>query len=215
MTQDLAIPCAGDTLWLLPERALWWPAQRMLMVADAHFGKAATFRARGVPVPAGSTARAVARLDAVLARLPVAHIAWLGDLLHAREAVAATEALAAWRARHAQIACTLVRGNHDRHAGDPPASLDFNVLEEPWVMGPFALCHEPQDVAGHYVIAGHVHPGVILSGRGRDRLRLPCFRFGKTCALLPAFGEFTGLWTAPVAPGETLYGIADHKVWRL
>lgn len=215
MTQDLAITCAGDTLWLLPERALWWPAQRMLMVADAHFGKAATFRARGVPVPAGSTAQAVARLDAMLARLPVAHIAWLGDLLHAREAIAAADALAAWRARHAEIACTLIRGNHDRHAGDPPAHLDFNVVEEPWTLGPFALCHEPQTVAGHYVIAGHVHPGVILSGRGRDRLRLPCFRFGQSCALLPAFGEFTGLWTAPVNPGETLYGIADHKVWRL
>ena len=47
--KDYAIQCAGETVWLLPERALWWPAQRMLMVADAHFGKAATFRARGVP----------------------------------------------------------------------------------------------------------------------------------------------------------------------
>lgn len=54
---DLVIQCAGEAVWLLPERALWWPAQRMLMVADAHFGKAATFRARGVPVPAGSTDR--------------------------------------------------------------------------------------------------------------------------------------------------------------
>ncbi|TXD50975.1 DEAD/DEAH box helicase, partial [Ralstonia sp. TCR112] len=54
-SSDLAIQCAGETVWLLPERALWWPVQRMLMVADAHFGKAATFRARGVPVPAGST----------------------------------------------------------------------------------------------------------------------------------------------------------------
>ncbi|ANA35285.1 hypothetical protein R82526_02620 [Ralstonia mannitolilytica] len=212
---DLVIHCAGEAVWLLPERALWWPAQRMLMVADAHFGKAATFRARGVPVPAGSTGQAVARLDAMLARLPVAHIAWLGDLLHAREAQAALEALGAWRARHADVACTLVRGNHDRHAGDPPAALRFNVVEEPWVLGPFALCHAPQTVPGHYVIAGHVHPGIVISGRGRDRLRLPCFRFGAGAALLPAFGEFTGLWTAPAAPGEALYGVADGRVWPL
>ncbi|MCO5399193.1 ligase-associated DNA damage response endonuclease PdeM [Ralstonia soli] len=214
-THDLSIDCAGETVCLLPERALWWPAQRMLMVADAHFGKAATFRARGVPVPAGSTVQAVARLDAMLARLPVAHVAWLGDLLHAREAAGALSALAAWRARHADVACTLVRGNHDRHAGDPPAGLCFNVVEEPWTVGPFALCHEPQAVPGRYVIAGHVHPGVVISGRGRDRLRLPCFRFGPGCALLPAFGEFTGLWTAPAALDEALYGVADDKVWRL
>jgi len=212
---DVAMQCAGETVWLLPERALWWPAQRMLMVADAHFGKAATFRARGVPVPAGSTSQAVARLDAMLARLPVAHIAWLGDLLHAREAHAAIDALAAWRARHAEVACTLVRGNHDRHAGDPPADLRFNVVEEPWGIGPFALCHEPQVVSGRYVIAGHVHPGVVISGPARDRLRLPCFRFGTSGALLPAFGEFTGLWTAPATPGEALFAVADDCVWPL
>ncbi|MCT7311470.1 ligase-associated DNA damage response endonuclease PdeM [Ralstonia sp. CHL-2022] len=213
--QDLVIHCAGETVWLLPERALWWPAQRMLMVADAHFGKAATFRARGVPVPAGSTVQAVARLDAMLERLPAAHIAWLGDLLHAREAHAAIDALVAWRTRHAEVACTLVRGNHDRHAGDPPAALRFNVVEEPWAIGPFALCHEPQEVPDRYVIAGHVHPGIVISGRGKDRLRLPCFRFGQSGALLPAFGEFTGLWTAPVAPGEALYGVIDDRVWPL
>ena len=212
---DLPIECAGHTVWLLPERALWWPDQRMLMVADAHFGKAATFRARGVPVPAGSTAHALARLDAILARLPVAHIAWLGDLLHAREALAAADALGAWRGRYADVACTLVRGNHDRHAGDPPAHLRFNVVEEPWRQGPFALCHQPQTATDGYEIAGHVHPGVVLSGRGRDRVRLPCFRFGPTGALLPAFGEFTGLWTAPAAPGERLYGVADDRVWPL
>jgi DNA ligase-associated metallophosphoesterase len=213
--QDLVIRCAGETVWLLPERALWWPARRMLMVADAHFGKGATFRARGVPVPTGSTGQAIARLDAMLARLPVAQIAWLGDLLHAREAHAALDALVAWRTRHADVACTLVRGNHDRHAGDPPAGLHFNVVEEPWPIGPFALCHEPQVVPDCYVIAGHVHPGVVISGRAKDRLRLPCFRFGPTSALLPAFGEFTALWTAPPEPGEALFAIANDRVWPL
>ena len=128
---------------------------------------------------------------------------------------AAADALGAWRARHADVACTLVRGNHDRHAGDPPAHLHFNVVEEPWRQGPFALCHQPQTATDGYEIAGHVHPGVVLSGRGKDRVRLPCFRFGQTRALLPAFGEFTGLWTAPASPGERLYGVADDRVWPL
>jgi metallophosphoesterase superfamily enzyme len=38
-----------------------------------------------------------------------------------------------------------------------------------------------------------VHPGVRLHGAGRERARLPCFWFGPDGAVLPAFGEFTGL----------------------
>jgi len=40
----------GEELLLLPQRALWWPAQKTLLVADLHFGKAATLRAHGIPV---------------------------------------------------------------------------------------------------------------------------------------------------------------------
>jgi metallophosphoesterase superfamily enzyme len=57
----------GDTvLWLLADRALYWPERRWLCVADAHFGKAAAFRALGQPVPRGTTANNLARLDAQL-----------------------------------------------------------------------------------------------------------------------------------------------------
>lgn len=46
----------GGTRWqALPQRVAFWLARRWLVVADAHFGKAAVFRARGVPVPRGTT----------------------------------------------------------------------------------------------------------------------------------------------------------------
>ena len=57
----------GEAVQLLPDPALWWPAQHTLCVADVHLGKAATFRARGVPVPLGTTRGTLARLDAALA----------------------------------------------------------------------------------------------------------------------------------------------------
>lgn len=41
----LAVEVAGETVVLLPERALWIPAHHVVVVADLHWGKAATFRA--------------------------------------------------------------------------------------------------------------------------------------------------------------------------
>ncbi|HRM55421.1 MAG TPA: DEAD/DEAH box helicase, partial [Ottowia sp.] len=82
----MPIDTQGQRLWLLPDRTLWWPAARTLFVADAHFGKGATFRARGLPVPGGTTADNLARLGHALAERDVEHLVFLGDLLHAREA---------------------------------------------------------------------------------------------------------------------------------
>ena len=117
-----------------------------------------------------------------------------------------------WRRQHAALELVLVRGNHDDRAGDPPAALGVRAVDEPWPLGPLALCHHPQTVPGAYVLAGHVHPGVVLVGRARQRLRLPCFRFGATLGVLPAFGAFTGLQVVRPTPGEQVYAIADDRV---
>lgn len=208
------IELEGETLALLPERCAYWAREGVLLVADAHFGKAATFRSLGVPVPRGTTADNLARLDAALARTGARRLVFLGDFLHAQRgrAPGTLEALAVWRARHSRLALVLVRGNHDRSAGDPPASLGFNVVSEPCSAGPFALCHAPREVAGAYAIAGHVHPSYTVRGRANESLRLPCFWFGPRWAILPAFGDFTG--TAPIvrAPQDRVFVVADDRV---
>ena len=195
----ITLPC-GMALQLLPQRALWWPAARMVMVADVHFGKAATFRRAAQPVPHGTTADNLARLDAVLAATGADHLVFLGDFLHARSGAADAlwQQLLPWRQRHAHVAMTLVRGNHDQHAGDPPAALALALVNEPWLPwadAPVLACHHPQAVAGHTVIAGHLHPTLRLRGPARDALRAPCFSWGDGQLVLPAFGAFTG--TAP------------------
>jgi DNA ligase-associated metallophosphoesterase len=212
---SLPVHWAGELLQLLPERALWWPAGHVLFVADLHLGKAATYRALGQPVPGGTTQENLARLDALIARLAPQRVVFLGDFLHAAQARTVLATVADWRARHAGIAMTLVRGNHDSRAGDPPAALGIEVVDEPHLLGPFACCHHPQPHATHFVLAGHLHPACMLYGPGRDRVRLPCFVSEAGQAVLPAFGEFTGGWLMEAAPGRRFHAVGGAAVWAL
>ncbi|HEU4372166.1 MAG TPA: ligase-associated DNA damage response endonuclease PdeM [Telluria sp.] len=207
---------AGETVLLLAEKALYWPARRMLVVADIHFGKAASFRAQGVPVPRGTTSQNLAALDALMAAHDIAHIMFLGDFLHARaaHATATLAAMLAWRLRHPTLKLTLVRGNHDRHAGDPAASLAIEMVDEPYAMAPFSFCHHPDIVTGGYALAGHIHPSYLLATRF-DALRLPCFVVGPRRMILPSFGAFTGGFLITPDPGDAIYvssGEAVHFV---
>ncbi|MGE8058739.1 ligase-associated DNA damage response endonuclease PdeM [Pseudomonas sp. NPDC089547] len=207
----------GETLWLLPDKALYWPARKALLVADVHIGKAASFRALHQPVPRGTTAETLARLDALLAEHDCDQLVILGDFLHARtaRAPATLASLHAWRERHEQLRIVLIRGNHDRNAGDPPASLHIEVKDEPWVMEPFALQHEAHPHLTYPVLAGHVHPVFVLRSKARQRLRLPCFLMDDQVSLLPAFGEFTGGWKITPAKGSRVYLAGAGRVWPL
>jgi len=213
----LSLDLAGERLVLLPQRAAFVPAHRTLLIADAHLGKAVSFRRLGVPVPEATTAGTLARLDAALAASGAGRIVFLGDLLHsARAHAAATLAsVRQWRERHAGLELLLVRGNHDRHAGDPPADWGVTAVDEPLHLGGLTLKHHPDPEPGAYVLAGHVHPGIVLGGRAHDRLRLPCFHFGPTVGLLPAFGEFTGLHSVQAAPGDRVFVLAQGQVLAL
>jgi DNA ligase-associated metallophosphoesterase len=237
----LDVELGGVAARLLARRALWWPAESTLFVADVHLGKAETFRALGVPVPAGPTAATLRRLGELVDGCRARRLVVLGDLLHARPAQAprTVDALLTWRHERPALHCVLVRGNHDAHAGDPPAGLGIEVVDAPSPLGPFALCHEPADagqgggasgtgtgaatgagaVTGtgeeRYRLAGHVHPAVRLRGRAGDSVRLPCFAVGAREAVLPAFGDFTGGWTLPRAGAARLYAIAGARVFEV
>ena len=213
---DAIAEVAGERLVLLPERAAYWARARTLLVADTHFGKAATFRAAGIPVPRGTTTASLARLDAALARTGAARIVFLGDFLHAREGREAetTRVVGEWRSRNAAIEMLLVRGNHDARAGDPGPEIDIACVNGPVVEPPFVFTHKPAVSDDGYVIAGHIHPGARLTGPGRERAWLPCFWVRERTAVLPVFGEFTGLGDIDVAPGDRIWLVAEGAaVW--
>jgi len=208
------ILAAGRPVTLLADKAAFLAASRTLLVADAHIGKAVSFRALGVPVPRGTTSETLAALSALIATWGARRVVFLGDFLHSARAHAAATlgAVARWRREHASLELVLVRGNHDNRAGDPPPYLGMRVVDEPFELDGFAMCHHPSPRRGAYVLAGHLHPCVSLGGRGFDHLRLPCFWLGDDVGVLPAFGAFTGMHPIRAGASDRVFAIADGAV---
>jgi DNA ligase-associated metallophosphoesterase len=221
----LRVRLAGEDALLHPSGALFLSSSATLLVADAHVGKAVSYRKLGVPVPEATTGATLGALDAAVADTGAGTVVFLGDFLHsarshARETLAT---LREWRARQAGLALRLVRGNHDERAGDPPSDLGIDVVDEPLRQGPFALCHHPKPVPGAYVLAGHWHPCISVRGRAFERLRLPCFWLGddsggrpdRAIGVLPAFGSFTGMHRIEPAEGDRIFPVADGVIRAL
>ena len=205
----------GEQMLALPQKALFWPNQSTLFVADVHLGKDATMQAAGIPIPLGPTNSSLQNLTDLLLQVQPKRLVLLGDLWHAKAGRTAdlVADFVAWRQLHCEIEMLLVEGNHDAKAGPLPAEIGVSEVKEPHEMGPFSLCHYPETVARGYVLSGHIHPGVVLHGKGRQSMRLPCFWFGKRVAVLPAFGEFTGCGRVSPCEGDQVLLIAEGSVF--
>jgi DNA ligase-associated metallophosphoesterase len=211
---EVEIELKDERIVLLVERAIYWPRMQTLLLADTHWGKDAAFRASAVAVPGGSLNDDLARLSLVLQRTCAQKLIILGDLFHARKGRVPSvhEAVSQWRAQFPDLEITLVRGNHDLKAGDPDPEWRMACVDAPFVVPPFAFVHDPTVSGKGYVLAGHLHPGVRMTGLGRQELTLPCFWFGARTGILPAFGSFTGL--AVVAPkiGDSVFVIVENQI---
>lgn len=202
----------GTTLWLLPERALYWPEEGVLAASDLHWGKTESFRQHGIPLPSGVLDDDLARLSQALRRTGARRLLLVGDLIHTREGLTddVLQHVTRWRQTH-DVEMVLVRGNHDRHLKSLPAGWRMAIQEEHLDMGPFRFAHHPEPAPGRYVWAGHLHPMVRLAS-GADRLRLPCFHVGRAVGVLPAFSAFTGGNNVTHRPGERVFAIAGDAV---
>lgn len=217
MSEPAICRWAGESLHLLADRAIFWPVRHTLIVADPHFGKPSAFRNAGVPVPVGTTANDLTRLTQLIRQTEATRLVVLGDFFHHRtgQCDRTMHMLEEWRVEHASLSLTIIMGNHDRTSKEPPSHWNVEFSRRPLAEGPFLYCHEPCEQAGLFVLSGHIHPSIKLYDGVGHAMRLPCFLFSSGCALLPAFGGFTGTASVKPKPGDKVFGIADGQVIRI
>lgn len=210
----ITIGLGPATLELLAERAAFWQEHGTLFVADLHWGKDASFRARGLPLPDGDLDAELARLGDVLDSRDARRLVILGDLIHDRAGVTPTviRTVAAWRALRPGVETTLVVGNHDRHLPDLPPAWNVDRVPAPFDLAGLSCVHEPPEDPASPTLAGHLHPTIRLGRRG-DALRLPCFHRERNLLTLPAFAMFTnGVPVVRRGAHTAIWAIADDRV---
>jgi DNA ligase-associated metallophosphoesterase len=208
---DCELELCGESFLLLPEKAIFWEERGFLMLADLHLGKARHFRKSGFAVPDGE--KNFLLLSKLIQHFQPEKVLFLGDLFHStyNEAIGLLEA---FMQKH-PTTYELIIGNHDILAEEHYARLGMELTEGHRQEGPFCLCHEPMASSEGYVLSGHIHPGVRLQGRGRQSLRLPCFHFGESQGILPAFGSFTGLHMLQPEAEDQVFVVLEDEVCKI
>jgi uncharacterized protein len=213
----IVYPVLSEELYLLPDKAAYWPGRRMLIVADTHFGKSVHFQRSGLPVPSGTTQRDFERLDALLALFSVDRLLVLGDLFHSREN-GEWRKLGEWLSGKPFV-LELVKGNHDILPLSLYHDYGIRIYEKSFAEAPFWFAHNPPAEAeippGLFALSGHVHPAVTMTGKARQRLRLECFCFTSRQCILPAFGSFTGNEVLSRKDFQRVFVIAGSQVLEM
>ena len=204
----------GERLTLLPEKAIYWESKKLLLIADLHLGKTAHFRNNGIAVPEKVSHKNWLLLRRLFDLYQPKRVCFLGDLFHSvynKE----WEAFSILLQDYSAIRFELILGNHDILPISNYKNLNLIVHDE-LLEGPFLFTHEPvEDEIEHYNIAGHIHPGVRLKGKGKQSHRVACFYFGETNALIPAFGAFTGLATISTKKTDQIFIVVGQQVIKV
>lgn len=213
----MRITIARESLELLPEKALFWPAQKLLAVTDIHIGKAEGLQAQGIPIPSGAHQDDLKNLENLIQKTEAERILILGDLIHAKKSWTPTihQDLLNFFELFKDRKFTLLVGNHEKGSLPQLQTLPLEIKEEDLHHGPFTFCH------GHKVadknkfqIQGHVHP-VVNVRFGSTRLRLPCFVQEKQSLTLPSFGTLTGGFEVKPTQSAQIFVVAPKEVFRL
>jgi uncharacterized protein len=179
----------GVVMEAFPEGALWWDEMRLLVVADLHLEKGASFARRGQMIPPYDTVETLMRLGRLIARLNPGAVVALGDSFHDGEGAPNLTASNRDILRGLQGGreWIWISGNHDP---DRPAGLDGMAADQ-LAIGKLVFRHEPLVGAAEGEIAGHLHPCARVYGRGRS-VRRKCFAGDGMRMILPAFGAYAG-----------------------
>lgn len=210
----------GDEhLILSNERTVFWENERTLIIADLHVGKTGHFRKAGIGVPANIYKDDLHRLLAQILFFKAEKLIIVGDLTHSianRE----MDLFRKWRMDFSSLEVHLAKGNHDILDNRWYQEADICVHNEPLAIRQFLFAHDIlkprlEPPPGYYAFSGHVHPGVVIRGRGRQSLRFPCFYFTQQHCILPAFSHFTGTYAIDMQKEDEVFAIVDRELLPL
>lgn len=208
----MTISCKGEELILSKERAVYWASKKMLIISDLHLGKSATFRQAGIPVPSTVSDTDLNQLSALITGFLPEVLLVTGDMFH-HQMNTDVDTFCLWRMKYPSLKIILIKGNHDKIRQEDYACMDIEIYPKEFLCWPFRFIHDlPEAQDEYYNISGHIHPGITIYGKSRQRLRLPCFYFGKKGAILPAFSRFTGLSKVKTEEGDQFYAITPSTV---
>lgn len=207
MTQRITIREKKFTLH--PSGAAYWHDEKMLFIADVHFGKIAHFRKHGAAVPQIASEENFRKLNTLIDTFQPATICFLGDLFHST-LNNSWDDFTQW-IKNQRIKFILISGNHDIIPTYLFEKLGINVYDE-LILSDLLLTHHPTNNDTLFNLSGHIHPGVRLQGVGRQLLKLPCFFKTENQMILPAFGTFTGKYMLTPTSENEVFAIADDDV---
>lgn len=202
----------GQNLQLLSQKAIFWENERTLIIADLHLGKVEHFRKAGIAIPGILAQKDYEVLNEIIKLYPVHTVIILGDLFHSTFNQG-WAIFSAWLQNHASLHFILVRGNHDILPDNLYELNHMKVYNDHLIKNPFIFSHVPIDKDTNlYNLAGHIHPSVKLTGKGKQEVILPCFYFGKSKGILPAFGSFTGKGRILIESGDSIFVVFNNQV---
>ena len=139
----------------------------------------------------------------------------VGDFFHA-DANTELNWFRRWREDFHSLHIILVRGNHDILADSWYQQAAIEVVSPTLQLAGFLFSHDQCDTAGDiYSFCGHIHPGIVIHGLGKQSLRFPCFYFGATHCILPAFSKFTGAVAMEKSTADAIYAIVENELVKL
>ena len=201
--------------WLSAERCLFWEDAKTLIISDLHFGKTGHFRKSGIAVPQNVYKEDLHRLMQQVQYFQPDSIIFTGDLFHSYENQE-HQLFAKWRNAISAQSIHLVKGNHDLLANQVYYELGLEVHDNIFSADPFVFIHDlntlDENTPQGYRISGHIHPGVRISGQGKQSLSFPCFYFSENFSIMPAFSKFTGYVVIEPLKGDHVFAIVKGNM---
>src|SRR5690606_7499179 len=190
----LSFDFCGEEFRLTAGRALYWPRERALLVADLHLEKASFFARHGQLLPPYDSRETLERVALAIRETDARRVFTLGDNFHDSAGASRLEPHAAGMLAALTRATEWVwiTGNHDPAM---EATCGGTLAEELETAG-MVLRHRAEAGESRPELSGHYHPRLQLTVHHR-RIRRPCAVVSKDGRgygrmILPAFGALTG-----------------------